>query len=105
MMNWSVLCWLHLHRCGLSGTHRRVCTAGGRALGVAAGHVHAAGVGTRRGSRTQRLGLERVRRLLGVDGRRLGGGGFLPRHALARRGQALERRRLWPWRTTVNGRD
>src|ERR1019366_9820915 len=27
--------------------------------------------------------------LLGADGRRLGGGGFLPRHTVARRGQAL----------------
>ena len=34
----------------------------------------------------------RVRRLLGVDGRRVGRGGFLPRRAVARRGQALARR-------------
>ena len=41
---------------------------------------------------TQRLPMERVRRLLGVDGRRLGGGGFLPRHALARREQSTSRK-------------
>lgn len=84
----GVLLWLYLHRGGLRGAHQRVCTAGSHALGVTAGHVHGAGVGTHPGSRTQRLGLERVRRLLGVDGSRLGGGGFLPRRVLACRGQA-----------------
>ena len=78
-----------LHRGGRSGAHRCVCTAGSRALGVADGPVHAAGVGAHRRGRPQRLPMERVRRLLGVDGRRLGGGGFLPRHTLARRAQAL----------------
>ena len=42
-----------------------------------------------RGRLPQSVPMERARRLLGVDGRRLGGSGFLPRHALARRGQAL----------------
>ena len=78
---------LYLHRGGRSGAYQRVCTAGSHALGVAAGYVHPAGVDTRRGGRTQRLRLERVRRVVGVDGRRLGGGGLLPRHALARRGK------------------
>ena len=81
---------LCLHRGGRGGAHRCVCTAGSRALGVADRHVHAAGVGTHRGGRLQRrLPMERDRRLCGADGRRLGGGGFLPRHALARREQAL----------------
>ncbi len=41
--------------------------------------------GTHRGGRLQRrLPMERDRRLCGADGWRLGGGGFLSRHALAR---------------------
>ena len=72
-----------LHCGGRGGAHRCVCTAGSRALGVPDRHVHAAGVGTHHGGRLQgRLPMERDRRLCGADGRRLGGGGFLPRHAL-----------------------
>src|ERR1051325_4300587 len=77
----GVLLRLYLYRGGRSGAHRRVCTAGSHAHGAAAGYVHPAGVDTRRGGETQRLRLERVRRLLGVDGRRWGGGGLLRRHA------------------------
>ena len=77
------------------GAHWCVCATGGRPRGVADGHVHAAGVGTHRGGRLQRrLPMERDRHLLGADGRRLGGGGFLPRHALARRAQALRQNRF-----------
>ncbi len=80
---------LCLHHGGRGCAHRRVCTAGSHALGVAAGPVHAAGVGTGHRGRRQRLTMDRVHQLLDVDSRRLGGGGFLPRHALARRWQAL----------------
>ncbi len=38
---------------GVGGAHRRVCTSGSRALGVADRNVHAAGVGTHRGGRLQ----------------------------------------------------
>src|SRR5262249_48454021 len=79
-----------LHRRGLGDTHPRGRTAGGRAVRRSDGHVFAACVGTRRGGRLyKRLPMERGRRLVGADGCRLGSGGFLPRHPLARRGQAL----------------
>jgi len=80
-----------IHRGGRGGAHRCICTAGGCALGFADGHVHAAGVGTHRGvARPQeRLSMERDPGFLGADGGRLGGGGFLPQHPLARREQAL----------------
>src|SRR5262249_22452159 len=74
---------------GVAVLPRRVCEARGRALGVADGPVHPAGLGAHRGGGRQRLPVDRVRRLLDAHGRRLGGGGFLPRHALARRGQTL----------------
>jgi hypothetical protein len=82
----SVLHRLCLHRGGDSGAHRSVSTARSHALGVAARSVHTAGVGTHRRGRPQRLPMKRVRRVIGIDGRRLGGGGFLPPHALVRRG-------------------
>jgi hypothetical protein len=76
-----------LHRGGCGGDHRCICTAGSHALGMADGPVHAAGVDTHdRGRESPCLPMERARRLLGVDGRRVGGGGFLPRHVLARPG-------------------
>ena len=50
--------------------------------------VHAARVGAGHRGGRRRLAMDRVRQLLGVDGRRLDGGGFLSRHALARRGPA-----------------
>lgn len=68
------LAWLILFRVSYIGT---------------AGFVHAVGVGTRHRGRPQRFPMERVRRLVGVDGRRLDGGGFLPRRVVARRGQTL----------------
>src|SRR5262249_6561156 len=70
--------------------HRSVCATGSRARGVADGHVHAAGVVTHRSGWHQRcLPMEREHSLLGADGGCLGGCGFLPRSALARRTQAL----------------
>lgn len=58
-------------------------------IDVADRHVHAAGVGTYRSGPPQLLPMERDCRVCGADGRRLGGGGFLPRHALAGHEQAL----------------
>ncbi len=82
--------WLCLHRGGRGGAHRCVCTAGSRALGVADRHVYAAGVGAHRGGRLQRrLPVERDRPLFGADSCRVGGGGLLPGHALARGEPAL----------------
>ena len=83
---------------GRGGGHRCVCAAGSRALGVRDRTVHAAGLGIRRGGRLQRqLPMERDRRLCSADGRRLGGGGFLPCHALVRRGQTLARAMRPEW--------
>ena len=82
---------------GVAG-HRCVCAAGSRALGVRDRTGHAAGLGTRRGGRIQRqLTMERDRRLCSADSRRLGGGGFLPCHALVRRGQTLARAMRPEW--------
>jgi hypothetical protein len=67
---------------------------GSRAVRVRDGFAHAAGVGTHRRGRPERLSMERVRRLLDVDGGRLGRGGFLPQHALARSGPPLELRAI-----------
>ena len=50
-----------------------------------------AGVGTDRGGRLhQQLSMGRDRRLVGADGDRLGGGGFLPQHGVVGREQALD---------------
>ena len=69
--------WRCLHCGGRGGAHRRVCTAGSRTLGVADGHVHAAGVGTHRSGRFQRrLPMERDFRFCGAHGWCLGGCGF-----------------------------
>jgi uncharacterized membrane protein len=82
----GVLHGLYLHRGGRGGAYRCLRTTGGNTLGAADRFVHAAGVGTGRGGGRQCLPVDRVRRLVGADDRRLGGGGFLPRHVLARVG-------------------
>ena len=70
---------LYLHRGGRGGAHRCVCTAGSRALGVADRACSRCWCGYPSWRQVQRcLPMERVRRLFGADGRRLGGGGFLP---------------------------
>jgi hypothetical protein len=86
---------------GCGGGRRCVCTVGSGALGVRNRHVHVAGLGTRSGVRLQRhLPMERNRRLCSADGRRLGGGGFLPWYVLVRHGQTLAKAlpaRMGPW--------
>ena len=86
----GVFHWCCLPCGGRGSAHRCLCTAGSRALGVRDRHVHASGVGTHHGGWLQgRLPMERDRRLCGADGWRLGGGGLVPRHALACGEQAL----------------
>ena len=59
-------------------------------LRIADWPVPAVGVGTdRRGRIQRRVPMERNRRLLGADGRRVGGGRLLPQRSLARRERAL----------------
>ena len=75
---------------GAGSDCRRVCALGLRAIDSAAGPVRSDRVGTPRvGGRRQRFPMGRVRRDVRADGWRLGGGGFIPRRAFARRGQAL----------------
>src|SRR5262249_5748109 len=76
---------------GLGGGVRCVWTFSSRALGLADGLVRAAGVGTPRGGGvSQRLPMGRGRFHFGVDGRRLGIDGLLPRHAVACCGQGRD---------------
>jgi len=74
---------------GMARSHRRVRTARSGALGVADGDVLSPGVGTCGGHPlTKQLRVGRGSRHMGADGRRLGRGGFILRHPLARSGQA-----------------
>ena len=88
---WAYFTGRYLHRGGHGGGHWCMRAAGGRALRVADGLVPAAGVGPCCGGRlSERVSMERDRRLLGADSCRLGSDGFLPRYPVACREQALD---------------
>lgn len=70
---------------GPSDSRRSVWAAGSHTVGAGNGHVLSAGVGTCRGGRLgEQVPMGRDRRLMGPDGRRLGGRGFVSRRSMAR---------------------
>ena len=70
----------YVHRGGRRDTHRWICAAGRRALGAANGIVRGVGVATHLGGRFDEcLSMDGVRYYSGINSRRLGRGGFLPR--------------------------